>query len=354
MAHQLLTTFHHDPLLDLEPWVGQRQATFRFERFNGVTGEELGEIYPLRGATLSHDTTRIIKRQLNLDLGVLDTAEVNTLTDRIRVSMVFPNGASYPMGVYMFTDSSRQVYTSGQLGTMALNDEMFLVDQQITSGINGTGFATASVIQSVLAGLPIQYEMEPSPFTAMESWGSGVNRGQILEQLSISGDYFSPWFNNQGLLKFIRTFDPATRLPDFDFDAHSTVIREPIIKTDDLLQAPNRFQVNSTSSLNMNQQVTATFDVAPTAPHSVARRGFVVASVTNLPLSDSSQAAAVAEGLARRQTVFERVTLTTPPDPRHDSYNVIRWRGEKWLEIAWSMSLMAGGAMSHLLRKVYG
>lgn len=353
MAHQLLTTFHHDPLLDLEPWVGQRQATFKFERFNGVTGEELGEIYPLRGASLTHETTRIIKRQLNLDLGVLDTAEVNALTDRIRVFMVFPNGASYPLGVYMFVDDSRQQYTAGQLGTMALNDEMFLVDQQITAGISGGGFATAAVIQQVLAGLPIKYEMEPSPFQAMESWGSGANRGQILEQLSISGDYFSPWFNNDGVLKFIRTFDPAMRLPDFDFDAHNNVIREPIIRTNDLIQAPNRFQVNSTSSIDPSQEVTATVDVAPTAPHSVARRGFVVASVTNLPLADSSQAAAVAEGLARRQTVFERVSLTTPPDPRHDSYNVIRWHGEKWLEIAWSMSLMAGGAMSHLLRKVY-
>lgn len=353
MAHQLLTTFHHDPLLDLDPWVGQRQATFRFERFNGVTGEELGEIHPLRGATLQHETSRIIKRQLNMDLGVLDTAAVNTLTDRIRVSMVFPNGASYPMGVYMFTDGSRQQYTSGELGTMALADEMFLVDQQITEGISGTSFATSAVIQQVLAGLPIQYEMEPSPFLAMESWGSGANRGQILEQLSITGDYFSPWFNNEGKLRFIRTFDPATRLPDFDFDAHNRVIREPIIATDDLIQAPNRFQVNSTASNDLSLEITATFDVPPTAPHSVARRGFVVASVTNLPLSDASQAAAVAEGLARRQTVFERVALTTPPDPRHDSYNVVRWRGERWLEIAWSMSLTAGGAMSHLLRKVY-
>lgn len=353
MAHELLTTFPHDPLLDLAPWVGQRQATFRFQRFNGVTGEELGEIYPLRGATLSHETTRITKRQLNMDLGVLDTAEINTLTDRIRVFMVFPNGAEYPMGVYMFSDGSRQLYTSGQIGTMALADEMFLVDQQITAGISGAGFATAAVIQQVLEGLPIRYEMEPSQYMSMESWGSGTNRGQILEQLSISGDYFSPWFDNQGTLQFIRTFDPADKLPDFDFDAHNNVIREPIILTDDLIQAPNRFQVNSTASNDLNQEVSATFDVPPTAPHSVARRGFVVASVSNLPLSDSSQAAAVAEGLARRQTVFERVTLTTAPDPRHDSYNVIRWHGEKWLEIGWSMSLMAGGAMSHLLRKVY-
>jgi hypothetical protein len=353
MPHQLLTALPHDPLLDLAPWVGQRQATFQFHLFNGVSGVELGEIHPLRGATLTHDTTRVIKRQLNLSLGVADTATVNTLTDRVRLSMVFPNGASYPLGVYMFTDASREQYTSGQLGTMALGDEMFLVDQQITAGVSGVGLATTNIIRAILQGLPIRYEMEPSPFQAMEAWGSGTSRGQVLEQLSITGDYFSPWFDNNGVMRFIRTFDPASRLPDFDFDAHNRVIREPIILTDDLILAPNRFVVNSNSSGDTSLEVTATADVPPTAPHSVTQRGFVVASVQNIPLFDVSQATAVAQGLARRKTVFERVQLTTPPDPRHDSYNVIRWQGSKWLEIGWSMALTAGGAMSHLLRKVY-
>lgn len=353
MAHQLLTNLPHDPLLDLEPWVGQRQATFRFERFNGVSGQELGEIHPLRGANLTHDTTRVIKRQLNLELGVVDTASIDVITDRIRLFMVFPSGPSYPLGVYMFSDASRQQYTNGQLGSMAMSDEMFLVDQEIDAGISGANLSTTHVIQKALAGLPIKYEMEASSFQAMESWGSGTNRGSILEQLSISGDYFSPWFDNNGTLRFLRTFNPSEKLPDFDFDRHQRVIREPIIITDDLIQAPNRFIVTSNASGDSAAEVTAYFDVPPTAPHSVARRGFVVPRTLNIPLFDSSQATAVAEGVARRQTVFERVTLTTPPDPRHDSYNVIRWNGDKWLEIAWSMSLTAGGAMSHLLRKVY-
>jgi hypothetical protein len=51
--------------------------------------------------------------------------------------------------------------------------------------------------------------------------------------------------------------------------------------------------------------------------------------------------------------VFERVELSTPPDPRHDSHNVIRWQGENWLELAWSMPLVEGGEMRHVLRKAY-
>ncbi len=353
MSHGRLTNFPHDPLLDLEPWVGQRQATFRFELFNGVTGEELGEVHPLRNASLTHDTTRVIKRQLSLDFGTVDTAVINTLTDRVRVLMTFPNGSEYPMGVYMFTDASRQKFTSGSLGNMALNDEMFLVDQEIEQGINGVGINVTSVIARVLRGLPISFTAEATTFQSAEAWGMGTHRGQILESLSVSGDYFSPWFGNDGDLHFIRSFDPSSRIPDFDFDTHGRVIREPIIMTDDLLTAPNRIIVISNTATESDVPAVGVFDVPHTAPHSVAQRGFVIAKVFDLQIQGSTQAQAVAEGIGQRLTIFERVTLTTPPDPRHDSYNVIRWDGSLWLELAWSMSLLEGGTMSHLLRKAY-
>lgn len=353
MSHQLLTNFPHDPLLDLDPWVGQRQASFRFELFDGVSGLEKGEITPLRNASLTHDTSRTIKRQLSLDLGTADTARVNQLTDRVRVFMTFPTGAEYPLGVYMFTDPSRQKFTSGLLGNMVLNDEMFLVDQQIEQGISGVGINVSSVIERVLRDLPIRFTLEATAFQSAEAWGIGTYRGQILESLSVSGDFFSPWFGNDGKLHFIRTFDPSTKIPDFDFDAHRKVLREPIILTDDIIQAPNRFIVISNAAADDTVQAVGRFDVSHTAPHSIAKRGFVIASVHDLQLSSSLQAQVVAEGLGQRLTAFEKVNLVTPPDPRHDSYNIIRWDGSLWLELAWSMALVEGGNMAHLLRKAY-
>ena len=356
-----LTTLPHDPLLDLDPWVGQRQCTFRFNLTNGLTGENLGEITPIRGASLTHDTTRTIKRQLTLSLGVTDTAAINVVTDRVSPFMVFPNGQEYPLGTYMFTDASRQVFssaptglhTAGGLADVTLNDEMFLVDQPIEKGINGLGSGTTAVIQKVLAGLPITYTLEPSPFQSVESWSVGINRGQILDALSVSGDYFSPWFGNDSKLHFIRTFSPSAQIPSFDFDLGNKVIREPILETDDLLTAPNTFIVISNAAEDPSSEVVGIATVPVTAPHSAVNRGFVVASVQNLQLSTASQASAVAQGLANRQTVFERVSLTTAPDPRHDSYDVIKWQNELWLELAWSMALVEGGAMNHLLRKSY-
>lgn len=350
-----LTTLPQDPLLDLPPWVGQRQATFRFDLFNGVTGVQQGQIHPIRTAAMTHDTTRTIKRQMTVSLGAEDTARVQTINARVKPFMVFPNGQEYPLGTFMFTDASRQVYTSGKLGDMALNDEMFLVDQGIGFGIGGTavGSSVNALIRQVLAGLPIRYVTENSPYGSTQGWTTGTTRGSILEALCITGDFFSPWFGNDSELHFIRSFDPAMRIPDFDFDAGNQVFRAGIVESDNLLTAPNRFIVISNSSTAPELAVTASASVPPNAPHSLINRGFEILSVSTLQLEDNAQATAVAQNLVNRQTIFETVTLTTAPDPRHDSYNVIRWQGDLWLELAWSLAMTEGGNMNHSLRKAY-
>ena len=102
-----------------------------------------------------------------------------------------------------------------------------------------------------------------------------------------------------------------------------------------------------------SENIVAFADVPANAPNSFTNRGFYISQVRTLQLASSSQAIAVANGLANRGTVFETVTLSTAPDPRHDSYDVIHWNGSLWLELAWTMSLLEGGAMSHTLRKGY-
>lgn len=347
-----LTTLGENLTFDLPPSVGQRTATFRFALTNGVTGEVLGDIHPLRGASLTHDTSRTTKRQLTIALGKTDTASVNPLTDRINVYMVI-GGVEYPLGRYMFVDASRNVFTAGRLGQMQMADEMFLVDQQITSGITGFDKAVVTTILDTVAGLPINTLVDPSPYNAAQSWGIGTGRGQILEALSVAGDYWSPWFDNQGVLRFVRTFDPATQVPDINLDDGFQVLQASILETDDLLTAPNTFVVISNAPSDTTVPVVGRATIPPSAPHSVSNRGFAIADVYDLQLADSTQADAVAQGIAQRQTVFEKVTLATAPDPRHDSYTVVQWQGDLWLELAWSLPLEEGAAMTHTMRRSY-
>lgn len=350
-----LTLYPTDPLLDLPPWQGQRQCTFRFDRYNATTGEFLGQIHPVRAASLTHDTSRTIKRQLSLDLGAADTAAVNAVSDRVKPFMVFPNGQEYPLGTYMFTDNTRQVYTAGKLGSMALNDEMFLVDQPITEGISAFTYGSAidTLIPDVLEGLPVQFTLESSNFWTLEAWAVGTGRGSILDALCLSGDLFSPWFGNDSKLHFIRSFDPSTKIPQFDFDEGFQVLRADIVESDNLLTAPNRFIVISNAATDPQVKVVGDASVPANAPHSVQNRGFEIPLVQTLQLQDIAQAQAAAQNLANRTTVYETVSLATAPDPRHDSYDVIRWQGELWLELSWSLTLTEGGQMNHLMRKAY-
>lgn len=337
--------------------VAQRSCTFRFGLVNGVTGEVKEDLTPIRNATLTHDTTRTIKRQLSLNLGVYDTARIEPLVDRVLVYLVTADGSEWPLGKYMFTDSSLAFTTAGGLANVVLNDEMFLVDQQISKGINGVGFSINATIATVMAEFPsIAFDAEASFFLGTQAWTTGSGRGQILSDLALAGDMFSPWFDNDGVLRFIRSFDPAAAVCDFDFDTGNSVMRAGIVETSDVLTAPNRFVVVSNTNgagSNNTVPIVGQADVPVNAPNSFANRGFYIVKTEDLQLSSASQAQAVANNLAQRSTVFERVTLTTAPDPRHDSYNVIRWQEANWLELAWSMNLNEGSAMNHSLRKAY-
>jgi len=356
--------------LDMPSWIGQRSSTFKFVLINAVEAQPPIELHPLLEPvpTLTHDTSRTIKRQIQgLTFGVVESALLNVIQSRILLYMVI-GGETFPLGRYMFSDRSRLVYTNGRITNATMFDEMFIVDQQLEdsfspttdpSGVAQGGFGGAfcdRAIRSLLRDLPVVLDIEPTPYTTIGSWPAGTTRGQVIEQLSLDGDWFSPWFGNDTKMHFVRSFDPATRLPTFDLDAGNRVITNSIIESDDLITAPNRFIIVSngvSSDSAAAVPVVGRADVPTTAPHSIANRGFVIPSVQERQIDSSQQAAAIAQNVALRQTVFERTELATPPDPRHDSYDVIQWMGEKWLELAWTMPLREGTAMGHLMRKVY-
>lgn len=349
-----------EPLLGLDEGIAQRQATYRFELTDGVTGQRLGDITPIRFATLSHNTSQSIKRQLGLSLGVADTAAVDPIRDRVSPFMVIPGApcpdtrhGDWPLGRYMWADDSVKVSTGGNLGQPQLVDEMGLVDRAILAGINGMGRNVSLVALEALTGLPIKVLMEPSPYLSADAWGIGAMRGQILETLSVAGDYWSPWFSNAGPLRLVRTFDPASAVPSINLDVGAAVFRDSIVRGTNQLDAPNIFIVISNAGTG-SAPIVGRAEVPPTSPNSIFNRGFSIPYVVDLQLSDAAQAQAVAQNLALRRGIYETVALSTAPDPRHDSYNVVRFDGVNWLTLSWSLTLREGAAMQLRMRRTYG
>jgi hypothetical protein len=282
----------------------------------------------------------------------VDTANVDPLTARVDLSMELGDGSSWPLGRNMFTDLTKIDFTSGQLSNAVLNDEMFLVDQEIIVGYDAAGQAVTTAYLNLLQDFNFGLDLAGTAFTMSQSWGVGTSRGSILESLAVAGDCFSPWFGNDKKMHLIRSFNPAMQVPQFDWDSGNQVLRSNINETSNVLTAPNRFVVISNTGAS-SQPIVGVANVPPTAPNSFANRGFYITDTQTLQLTDDTQASAVATGLANRGTLFETTTLDTALDPRHDSYDVVRWKGSLWLELAWSMQLTPGGRMSHTIRKGY-
>jgi hypothetical protein len=342
--------------LDLDISIGQRQATYAFSLINGVTGELKGSITPQRPATLSHDTSRTIKRQLSFALGVADSARVQTETDRVLVDMLIGSDI-FPLGRYAFSSEQDLTSTGGQRSSDVLLDEMFVIDQQLETGFPKVTDFVQSVPDAVfklLTGLPLLgIDIEPSTFPMVGSWNPGTTRGQVLNALAIQGDYQTPWMGNDGRFKMIRTINPDETEPTLDLDRGARVVRDSITNTSTLLVAPNRFIVISNSGAAQDSPIVGRYDVPPSAPNSIASIGFARPHVASLQVDTQGQADAAARNLGLQNTITRTVQLSTSPDPRHDGYDVVRWQGQNWLELAWSLPLAEGAEMTHTLRRSF-
>ncbi|ROT27205.1 hypothetical protein [Micromonospora sp. HM5-17] len=346
-------------LLDLPDHVGQRAVSFRFDLIDGRTGVRRGPLTPLRGTTpsLSHDVTAtIVRRVSGLTLGAVDAERVNPLTDRVAISMVVGDRppSVYPLGRYMIADSVEVVRSGGSTAPLTLFDEMFIVDQELESGFDAGGQLVDQAVARLLDGLPIgEVAMDSTEQRSVSSWSPGTSRASALRDLATMGGYFKPWFDHQGRLRLRRAFEPAGQAPTIDLDASRRVVRNSISRVSDLLTAPNRFVVVSNDPGSDAAPLVGTYDVPASAPHSIARRGFVLPRVVEAQLPSQALVTVYARTLGIQQTIYESVELSTPPDPRHDGYDVVRWDGQLWLETGWTMALAPGGEMRHTLRRAY-
>ena len=384
-----LTTVAPDPIFDMTVQ-GQREASFVFSLMD-EDGYSQGVVTPIRESvpTLAHDTTRVVKRTVTLLLGTEDAARFDPIKSRVEISMKLSDGRLFPLGRYMPVSSSKLQTSSGDVLSVALVDEMFIIAQPLAKSFScatatrGTALyenvqeatnrfldnyptfsgrtdtrgpsSGSSTVMAFAVHNAILRDVEPSSLVSAGSWQLGTDGGQVLNNLSVDGDYFSPWIDNNRVFRMIRTFDPETVVPQFNLDTTKTVVRNSITRTNDFLNAPNRIIVvsNAAAGDSRTRPIIGTYDIPSSAPHSIENRGFVIAKVLNLQVTTAAQAAVAARNIALRQQVVERVELSTPPDPRHDSYDVVEFDGVLWLEIGWSMALIEGGTTRRVLQRIF-
>jgi hypothetical protein len=352
--------------ISCQSWMGQQQYTYEFELVDGITGLSKGLVRPDRGSTvtLSHDTTRLVKRTVSgLTLMPSDAVRVNTVRDQIYIRMVTPDGEEYPLGMYRFVDNSRIDASYGQISSTSLADEMWIIDQPLSKSFSAAaippdkyGEPVDNAAQRLLAGFKLKIKFESTSYKSLGSWQAGTSRAQALGELARDGAYWPPWFDNDGVLRLVQSFDPALRLATFDWDDVHCVVRDTVVYTDNLIDAPNRFIVISNADTQSDvgsRPIWGTYDVPASAPHSFANRGFLIVDRRDEQVTSSAQAKKLARSTALLEAPFELLEVSTLPNPLHDSYDIIRWDGFNWLETSWSLPLVTGGLMRHTLQKVY-
>jgi len=357
-----------DVLLDMLA-VSQRAASWRFDLLDQSRQVIQASLQVNRDQPpqLSVDTSKATKRTLTgLQLTPDVINDIDVIQDRLGLTMLFHDGTEKPQGVFLFSEVTAVILSSMDdtvLSVPALNlvDQSLIVDQQTDRTIAySPGKRITDAIIELLSELPIQFVVDSSGAVISSSqeaiaWPAGTSRLRIVNELAAMIGYHELYFDNAGVAQLHLMPNPETAAEDvvIDYPMGGRTYLGLTTKTTNLLDLPNRFVVVNNGATQAS--VYGVYDIPDSAPHSAANRGYVRAHVEQMQGIDTNDDAALAaRALARSwQFPYETVQFSGPPDPRHDTYNVIDYEGTRYLELSWSMTCRDGMPMQHNVRRTY-
>lgn len=345
-----------DELFDLDG-VSARSESVRFELLD-ASNSVVRNLAVDRDSvpSMRNDTTRPIRRTVD---GVRLAPEENGLVDfvanRVRVSWVLASGSAYPLGIFLFGDASELLASEGTVTECSLVDQCLILDQPLSeTAAYGPGTLVSDAIadQASQAGVvATSIESATTETTAPLSWAVGRDtRLDVMQALCELAGFLAPYFDNDGTLVVRSAPDLSEITATLNYGANTRVIANSIVISSDLLSAPNRYVVVD-SSVN-DDPVVGIFDVDASAPHSISNRGYIVPKVIDAQglASQSAANAAAAAAYAQDAQAYSWLSFDSPPDPRHDTFDVLGFDGVVYREVAWSLELAAGGRMNHECR----
>lgn len=348
-------------LLDL--LFGQRTSSFRYYLLDaanqrvGTLDVDVTAGHPV----VANAINRTIKRTMSqFVLPPATRADVDPLVHRVQPCMVLANGTEWPLGILLWATMTDEQWEFGDFGHGQLGDQGVILSQPVSSTRSyAPGVLVTDALEAEFAdaGL-VAWDIDPTITTrigAPVAWPAGTERSRICAELCAKAGAFSPWFSNAGVATVRRSTDLNTTTPDLIYDVGpaSRVLRGSRTRSNDVLDAPNQYVVIDGSAAA--SPIVGVYDAPDAAPHSRARRGFTVARVIQ---EDGLESPAAATERARAAydaatLAYEHAQFSGPPDPRHDTFQVIQYQGVNYREQGWSMPLREGSEMVHDLRRSY-
>lgn len=325
-----------------------------------------------QAATMENDGTAAIRRRIsNLIIEprrfdqsqtMLFAEDVDTLTMRVRPWWIIETATGpveYPLGIFVFGDDSQLEYTWGEPRHCALTDLTTDLDQSLDKTVGyaaGHNIGFALIEQADLEGFGAgQRNIEATSRTveAPVGWVTGRDtRLNVFDSLCAVAGFLPVYFDNNGLLTCRAAPDLTTATPTFVYGLNTVVEYGSVLKSNDKLTAPNRYVVIDSSS---DVELVGIFDIPDDAPHSFANTGRLKRTTRDVQgLQDQAAAdAAAAAAYASDSAGYAWLQFTTPPDPRHDTWDILSFNDVNFRQIGWTLEMKAGGAMVHDCRGTY-
>lgn len=339
--------------------------TFRFEPVaanNDPTGEDL---FVDRDAppTLSWDLWSNYPRSLSGMRVDGDTAENLDINGRLRVWAVSVDGTETSLGHMLYTAAPTLVLGEesfdGQRGIFrvcALADQSVLLTAPLAEAVSFPANARVSDAISDLVNLlewPLGFHITSTPqrFNEPITFRAGQGIAQAVDTLCTQAGLLPPQWDRDGvgIITLAPTLDDG--LPaDHTYES---VTWDGWTDEDDLLEAPNTWI--ATSNTPSSGAVTGSYTLPASAPNSVARTGRTIAVQVEAPGASTTSACVIAARTASLSWpgATRTVTFAADADFAHDISGTVRFQNLNWREESWSVSLEAGGPMSHTLVRNY-
>lgn len=318
--------------------------------------EVIGEVNPVTPTAVTNSTSANIMRSLRgLTLRQNDMRTLNPNTDRLMPVWEFEDGShrpgysGWPCGVFMFGSRVRERGSIYTMHNATLMDVGYQLDQP---SITSQGVASYSACYPLLVQLVEQagithHNIEPTIQTVKDpiNWPIGTSRLQMIRDLCRLCGFYPPWFDNVGILQ-IRSYQAPTgegaHIYDLD-TASGRVIQGSIQENDNLLSAPNAFVVVSNGPTQT--EISAVSYIDSRLPHSKENIGYVRPKIIRLQgLLDVLHAQRVADTYAASDpSQYETVRFASAPNPKHDTFDSVRYDGVLFRELEWSLELGQGG-----------
>lgn len=372
-----------DMLLELVD-TPRRFDDFRFELVD-TRNRRLGDVHPdlEKKPGVNWDTRRAVHRSLdNFHVPADEMADVNILTDRVRVWMRLQNGAQFSLGVFLWGDATEPQRPWGPELDGTLYDKTHILDQAIPNAISlGRGetplvYARRSVrtypefsdqhfiepdyrsdYESNLIGWTIAsigLEAAEKELNSPITWQPGTHNLEVLNDIMGLVTYMPVHCDRHGTL-ILRNAPLIQTMPvELTYSlARGRMIEDSIVRAPDYISAPNHVVVYDGSA--NSTPVRGEWFAPPTAPYSVQNRGYrKTVHETRTGLSNRTEADREAKRIGEWLVkAGDWIEWSSPADPRHDAYDILSVLGEKWMEVSWALPCVAGEPMTHRALKIY-